>query len=100
MLKGDNGGFFPLKVFACVCFVRDNRPTVGKLDSRAIKCVFLNYSVIQKGYVCWSPRERILFVSINVTFRKFEPYFPSRVDSPFGDSSDDGKIRQGGEMYE
>jgi hypothetical protein len=41
-----------------------------------------------------------MFVSIDVTFREFEPYFSSRVDSPFGDSSDDGEIRQGGEMYE
>jgi hypothetical protein len=39
MLKGDNGGILPLKVFGCVCFLNDNRPSVGKLDPRAVKCV-------------------------------------------------------------
>ena len=28
------------KVFGCVCFVKDYRPSVGKLDPRALKCVF------------------------------------------------------------
>jgi hypothetical protein len=48
MLKGDNGGILPLKVFGCVCFVKDNRPSVGKLDPRAVKCVFVGYSATQK----------------------------------------------------
>lgn len=58
MLKGDNGGVLPLKVFGCVRFMRDNRPTVGKLDPRAVKCVFVGYSATYKSYVCWRPGER------------------------------------------
>jgi hypothetical protein len=46
MLKGDNGEILPLKVFGCVCFVKDNRSYVGKLDIRAVKCVFVGYSPI------------------------------------------------------
>ena len=42
----------PPKVFGCVCFVRDHRPSVGKLDPRAVKCVFVGYSSTQKGYKC------------------------------------------------
>jgi hypothetical protein len=38
-----------------------------------------------------------LFVSIDVIFRESEPYFPSRVDPPFGDLPDDGEIRREGE---
>jgi hypothetical protein len=34
---------------------------------------------------------------MDVIFREPEPYLPSRVDSPFGDSSDDGEIRREGE---
>jgi hypothetical protein len=44
ILKGDNSGILSLKMFGCVCFVKDNRPFVGKLDSRAVKCVFVGYS--------------------------------------------------------
>ena len=98
MLKGDNGGILPPKVFGCVCFVKDNRPTVGKLDPRAVKCIFVGYSGTQKGYICWSPVERRLFVSMDVTFRKSEPYYPLRVTSPFGNSPDTGSMRREGRV--
>jgi hypothetical protein len=97
MLQKKNGSIPPLKVFGCVCFVKDNRPTVGKLDPKAVKCIFLGYSGTQKGYVCWSPVERRLFVSMDVTFRENEPYYPFRVTSPFGDSLDTGSMRREGE---
>jgi len=65
------------KVFGCVCFVHDYRNSVGKLDPRAIKCVFMGYSPSQKGYRCWCPSERRFFVSMDVTFREYEPYYSS-----------------------
>jgi hypothetical protein len=58
MLNGDNGGILPLRVFGCVCFVRDNRPT--PLDPRAVKCVFLGYSATQKGCVLEPKRKKIV----------------------------------------
>lgn len=94
MLKGDNGGILPLKVFGYVCFVKDNRPTAGKLDPRAVRCVFVGYLAMQKGYVCWSLVERRLFVSMDVTFREFEPYYSLDVTSLFDDSLDTGGIRR------
>ena len=57
-IKRKNGDLPPLKTFGCVCFVQNKRPNVGKLDPRAIKCVFVGYSGTQKGYVCWSPVEK------------------------------------------
>jgi len=83
LLKGDNEGILPLKVFECVCFVKDNIP-VGKLDPRAVKCVFVGYSATQKGYVCWNSVEKILFVSMDVSLREFEPYYTLEVTSPKG----------------
>jgi hypothetical protein len=68
LFKRDNGGILTLNVFGCVCFVKDNRPSVGKLDPRTVKCVFVGYSATQKGYVCWSPVEKRLFVSMDVHF--------------------------------
>jgi hypothetical protein len=41
-----------LKVFGCVCFVHVHGPTRGKLDPRALKCVFVGYYSTQKVYKC------------------------------------------------
>ena len=76
-LSGTNSFIVPPKVFGCTCFVHDYRNSVGKLDPRAIKCIFVGYSPTQKGYRCWSPSERRFFVSMDVTFRETEPYYIS-----------------------
>ena len=43
-LLNSNEFVVPPKVFGCVCFVHDYRNSVGKLDPRALKCVFIGYS--------------------------------------------------------
>jgi streptogramin lyase len=43
-VTGETTYVVPPKVFGCVCFVKDYRPSVGKLDPRALKCVFVGYS--------------------------------------------------------
>ena len=73
LLQGDNFGILPSKVFGRVCFVKDSIPSVGKLDPRVVKCVFVGYSATQKGYVFWSP------VSMNVHFRESELYYKREV---------------------
>jgi hypothetical protein len=40
-----------------------------------VKCVFVGYSSTQKGYKYWDPIGKKLFVSMDVTFREFEPYY-------------------------
>ncbi|GFZ15681.1 hypothetical protein Acr_25g0000900 [Actinidia rufa] len=47
----------PLRVFGCTCYVHTLDPGHDKLDSRAIKYVFLGYSRTQKGV--WSLGEAI-----------------------------------------
>jgi transposase InsO family protein len=83
MLIGENTFVVPPKVFGCTCFVRDHRPSVNKLDPRAVKCIFVGYSSGQKGYKCWSPNERRLFVSMDVTFRESVPYYGEKTDLSF-----------------
>ena len=75
---------FPIdpKVFECTCFVRDVRPQVSKLDSKSLKCVFVRYSRIQKGYRCYCPTLRRYFVFTDVTFFETTPFsFSSPVTS-------------------
>ena len=65
-----NNPLFPIepKVFGCTCFIRDVNPQVSKLDPKSLKCIFLGYSRVQKGYRCYCPPLRRYFVPIYVTF--------------------------------
>ena len=64
------------KVFGCTCFVRDVRPQVSKLDPKSLKCIFVGYSRVQKGYKCYCPTLQRYFVSTDVTFLCDYPVFP------------------------
>jgi hypothetical protein len=44
LIFGENEFVIPQKIFGCNCFVTDHRPSVGKLDPRAAKCIFSGYS--------------------------------------------------------
>ena len=65
-----NNQSFPIdpKVFGCTCFVRDVRPQVSKLDLKSLKCIFVGYSHIQKGYRCYCLTLRRYFVSTDIAF--------------------------------
>jgi IS30 family transposase len=43
LIIGRNEYGVPPRVFGCTCFVRDHRPSVGKLDPQAVKCIFIGY---------------------------------------------------------
>ncbi|GJS93849.1 retrovirus-related pol polyprotein from transposon TNT 1-94 [Tanacetum coccineum] len=64
------------KIFGGTCFVQDTQPNITKLDPKSLKCVFLGYSRIQKGYRCYSPQLYHYLVSRDVTFHEYLPYFP------------------------
>ena len=62
-------------VFGCTSFVHIRNHNWGKLDLRALKCVFVGYSSTQKGFKCYHLPTRKLYVSIGVTFVENMPYF-------------------------
>ena len=66
--------FVPL-VFGYVSFVHVHGPNRGKLDPRALKCVFVSYSFTQKGYKCYHPSSKWFYVSMDVTFNEHASYF-------------------------
>ena len=61
---------FPVEpqIFGSTCFVRDVRPHITNLDPKSLKCVFLGYSRLQKGYRCYSPDLNRYLVSTDVAF--------------------------------
>ena len=81
---------FPIKprVFCCTCFVRDVRPHVSKLDSKSLKCIFLGYSRVQKGYRCYCSSLHRYIVSSNVTFLENTPFSPYPIHTSQGEDDD------------
>ncbi|WVY99969.1 hypothetical protein V8G54_026039 [Vigna mungo] len=63
------------RVFGCISYVHIHSMDRGKLDPRALKCVFIGYSLTQKGYKCYHPPSKKFFVSRDVTFNEQEGYF-------------------------
>ena len=79
-----NNSLFPIepKVFGFTCFVWDVHPQVFKLDLKSLKCIFVGYSRVQKGYRCYCPTLRRYFVSTNVAFFETTPFsLPSTITS-------------------
>ena len=72
----------PPRIFGSTCFVHHLAPSCDKLSTRSVKCVFLGYSRLQKGYRCYSPQLTRYFVSADVTFFESSPYFPSSSEVP------------------
>ena len=67
-----NKPLFPIEphIFGCTCFVRDVRPQVSKLDHKSLKCIFLGYSRVHKGYRCYcSSLRRYLFLRMSSFLR-------------------------------
>jgi len=63
------------RIFGCTSFVHIHSDGRGKLDSIALKCVFIGYSSTQKDYKCYHPPSHKFFVSRDVTFHEQESYF-------------------------
>ncbi|KAJ0082182.1 hypothetical protein Patl1_10389 [Pistacia atlantica] len=56
----------------------------NKLPYRSTPCIFIGYCSNQKGFRCYDPSSRRVYISINVIFD--EAVFLSRVQSPIMDS--------------
>ena len=71
--------YLPPRVFGCICFVHILTPGQDKLSAKATKCVFLDYSRLQRGYRCYSPDTNRYFISVDVTFFEDSSFFSSVV---------------------
>ena len=66
----------PPKFFGYIVFINTHAQNKMKLDPRAPKCLFLEYSSTQNGYKCYSPITKRFYVSMDVTFLENQAYFP------------------------
>ena len=62
-------------IFGSVSFWHAHSNGRKKLDPKTVKCVFLGYSTMQKGYKCYYPPSKKFFFLMNVNFNEQESYF-------------------------
>ncbi len=55
---GKKLGVSHLKVFGCIACMHVLDEKISKLDPKAHKCIFIGYSLKQKGYRCFDPSTR------------------------------------------
>jgi hypothetical protein len=65
-----------LRVFGCIAYVHVPDEKRSKLDPKAEKCIFIGYSLEQKGYRCFNPSTRKLQVSRDVVFDEMASWYP------------------------
>jgi hypothetical protein len=65
-----------LRVFGYIAYVHVPNEKRSKLDPKAKKCIFIRYSLEQKGYRCFNLSTRKLQVSRGVMFDEMVSWYP------------------------
>ena len=78
-----------LKVFGCIAYVHVPDELHTKLDPKAEKCIFIGYSLEQKGYMCYNPVAQKLWVSRDVVFDELRSWYSDANDAIGADVKDD-----------
>ncbi|KAK0595622.1 hypothetical protein LWI29_008434 [Acer saccharum] len=67
-------------IFGCVVYVPLHPHQRTKLDSCALRCVFVGYGINQKGYKCYDPSSKRFYVSMDVIFHEKELFYRPPTD--------------------
>jgi Reverse transcriptase (RNA-dependent DNA polymerase)/gag-polypeptide of LTR copia-type/Integrase core domain/GAG-pre-integrase domain len=73
-----------LRIFGCTAFIINKRN--HKLDRNAIKIIFLGYSSQKKGYKCYDPINKKMYISRDVTFFEEKPFFKTSQNESIADT--------------
>lgn len=60
-----------IKVFGCLAFAKDVKPSSDKFGARSRKCVFLGYTQGQKGFKLYDLEFKHIFTTRDVFFYEF-----------------------------
>ena len=72
-----------LQVFGSSCFPFIRPSNRHKLQFRLTKCVFLGYSSMHKGYLCFDRLSSLLYITHDVVFNEFAfPFASSSLSTP------------------
>jgi hypothetical protein len=77
-----------LKVFGCIAYVHVLDELRIKLDPKAKKCVFIGYSLEQKGYICYNPVTHKMRVSRDVVFDETSSWYVDVKDTIGADANE------------
>ncbi|MCO5587815.1 hypothetical protein L7F22_041767 [Adiantum nelumboides] len=75
-----------MKVFGCVCYVHVPNEARKKMEPKALERIFLGYPIEKKGYKCYDPTTRQVYVSRDVIFCEHEPWYkpkPVMIDDEY-----------------
>ena len=67
-----------LKVFGCIAYVHVLDELYTKLDPKAKKCIFIGYSLEQKGYKFYNLVTQKLRVSRDVVFDEMSTWYSAK----------------------
>jgi len=87
-----------LKVFGCIAYVHVPDELRTKLDSKAEKCVFIGYSLEQKGYRCYNPVTRKMRVSRDVVFDEMSSGYADVKDTIGADTDEHVVAKNAGQQ--
>nr|GLL27111.1 hypothetical protein L195_g010371 [Ipomoea trifida] len=75
-----------LRVFGCLCFPSLRHQGGNKFVKKTYPCVFIGYSPIHKGYRCYEPRTKRVYISRHVVFDEgkflYKPSSPESIHVP------------------
>lgn len=64
-----------LKTFGVVCYPCLSHSRADKLSPKSVRCIFIGYSILHKGYKCYNPTTKKLHISRNIMFDESQFYF-------------------------
>ena len=83
-----------LKVFGCLAYVHIPDELRSKLDPKAEKCVFIGYSLEQKGYRCYNPLTREIRVSRDVVFDELNIWYGGKKVMHVDEKKEDKQVKE------
>jgi len=69
------------RVFGCVCYVFIPDHLRGKIDKKAVRCIFVGYDSQRKGWKCCDPLTGKCYTSRNVVFDEASSWWSSKKET-------------------